>query len=322
MSEQTGCASPGRRTRRIVIAGASGMIGSALTERLRASGDEVVRLVRRPAGVGSGRTQQEVQWEPAAGILDPAVVSGADAVVSFSGAPTSRLPWTPAYKKVIIESRLDATRTIVDAIRAAERAPSVFVSASAVGYYGDRVNEDLTERSPRGSGFLSAVVKAWEEEAAAASDLTRVAFVRTGLVVGPTGAMPPLRAIALAGLAGPIGGGRQWWPWISLHDEAAAIDHIIGTEPAAGGLSGAVNLAGPAPATEAEFMRTLARRLHRPYGMPVPGFALRLALQGAAQELILSSQRMLPTALLGDGFRFRDETVDAAIAAYLGQEPA
>jgi NAD dependent epimerase/dehydratase family enzyme len=133
--------------------------------------------------------------------------------------------------------------------------------------------------------------------------------------------MPPLRAIALAGLAGPIGGGRQWWPWISLHDEAAAIDHIIGTEPGAGGLSGAVNLAGPAPATEAEFMRILARRLHRPYGMRVPGFAVRLALQDAAQELILSSQRMLPTALLGDGFRFRDETVDAAIAAYLGQEP-
>ena len=326
MSEQTGGALPGHRARRIVIAGASGMIGSVLSERLRASGDEVVRLVRRPVAAGTGlsqdqaRSQDEVRWDPAAGILDPTAVSGADAVVSFSGAPTSRLPWTPAYKKVIIESRLDATRTIVDAIRAAERPPSVFVSASAVGFYGDRGNEDLTERSPRGSGFLSAVVKAWEEEAARASDVTRVAFVRTGLVVGPTGAMPPLRTIALAGLAGPIGGGRQWWPWISLHDEAAAIDHIIGTDPGAGGLSGAVNLAGPTPATEAEFMRTLARRLHRPHGMPVPAFALRLALQDAAQELILSSQRMLPVALADDGFRFRHETVDAAIAAYLGQE--
>ena len=281
------------------------MIGGALAQRLLASGDEVVRLVRRPP-----RGEGEVQWEPAAGILDAAVLNGADAVVSLSGAPTSRLPWTTAYKKVILESRLDVTRTIVDAIHAAERPPSVFVSASAVGFYGDRGDEDLTESSPRGDGFLSAVVDAWEAEARRASDATRVSFVRTGLVVGPSGAMPPLRLLARAGLAGPIGSGRQWWPWISLHDEVAAIDHIIGS-----GLSGPVNLAGPTPATEAEFMRTLARRMHRPYGMPAPAFALRLALQDAAQELMLSSQRMLPTALLNDGFRFRDETVNDALAA-------
>ncbi|MGN6199427.1 TIGR01777 family oxidoreductase [Humibacter sp.] len=296
-----------RGRRRIVIAGASGMIGGALARRLQASGDKVVRLVRRPA-----RGADEVQWEPAAGILDAAVLNGADAVVSLSGAPTSRLPWTPAYKKVILESRLDVTRTIVDAIHAAERTPSVFVSASAVGFYGDRGDEDLTESSPRGYGFLSAVVDAWEAEAWRASDFTRVAIVRTGLVVGRLGAMPPLRLLARAGLAGPIGSGRQWWPWISLHDEVAAIDHIIGS-----GLSGPVNLAGPTPTTEAEFMRTLAERMHRPYGVPAPAFALRLALRDAAQELMLSSQRMLPTALLTDGFRFRDETVGAALAAYL-----
>ncbi|WP_460516716.1 TIGR01777 family oxidoreductase [Humibacter antri] len=293
-----------------MIAGASGMIGGALATWLQASGDDVVRLVRRPP-----RGDGEVRWDPAAGILDASVLSGADAVVSLSGAPTSRLPWTPAYKKVILESRLDVTRTIVDAIHGAERAPSVFVSASAVGFYGDRGDEDLTESSPRGDGFLSAVVDAWEAEASRASDVTRVAFVRTGLVVGPSGAMPPLRLLARAGLAGPIGSGRQWWPWISLHDEVAAIDHIIGSGLGGGGLSGPVNLAGPTPATEAEFMRTLARRMHRPYGMPAPAFALRLALQDAAQELMLSSQRMLPTALLNDGFRFRDETVDAAIVA-------
>jgi uncharacterized protein (TIGR01777 family) len=305
------------RTRRIVIAGASGMIGTALAERLLASGDEVVRLVRGPRGTGAaGRGADEVRWDPAAGILDPAAVSGADAVVSLSGAPTSRLPWTPAYKRVILESRLNVTRTIVDAVRAAERPPSVFVSASAVGFYGDRGDEDLTETSPRGTGFLSAVVKAWEEEAARASDVTRAAFVRTGLVVGPSGAMPPLRAIALAGLAGPIGGGRQWWPWISLRDEVAAIDHVIGSHPGAVGLSGAVNLAGPTPATEASFMRALAARLHRPYGMPMPAFALRMALQDAAQELILSSQRMLPGARQRDGLRLHGVTVDAAIAGY------
>ncbi|MGA0567811.1 TIGR01777 family oxidoreductase [Rathayibacter sp. KR2-224] len=298
--------------RRIVIAGASGMIGGALAKRLQASGDQVVRLVRRPA-----KGQGEVRWEPDAGILDPAVLSGADAVVSLAGAPTARLPWTPAYKKVILESRLDVTRTIADAILAADRPPAVLISGSAVGYYGDRGDEELTEHSARGTGFLSAVVKAWEEEAWRASEVTRVAFVRTGLVVGPAGAMPPLRALALAALAGPIGGGRQWWPWISLHDEVAAIDHIARSE-----LRGPVNLAGPTPATEAEFMRTFARDLHRPYWFPAPAFALRLALQDAAQELVLSSQRMLPTALLNDGFRFRHETVDAALAAYLEGQTA
>ncbi len=300
--------------RRVVIAGASGTVGAALVRRLRASGDDVVRLVRRPV-----RARDEVRWDPVGGVLDPATVSGADAVVSLSGAPTSRLPWTPGYKRVILESRLDVTRTIVDAIRAADRPPAALISASAVGFYGDRGNEDLTERSPRGTGFLSAVVKAWEEEAARAPDVTRVAFARTGLVVGPGGAMPPLRLIARAGLAGPIGTSRQWWPWISLRDEAAAIDHLIGSEPGRRALSGPVNLAGPTPATAAEFMRSLARRMHRPYGMPAPALALRLALGDAADELVLGSQRVLPVALLEDGFRFTDETVDEAIGAYLQQ---
>ncbi|GAB3398320.1 TIGR01777 family oxidoreductase [Humibacter soli] len=308
-----------RTRRRIVIAGASGLVGTALAERLEASGDEVVRLVRRPE-----RAEGEVRWDPAAGILDPAVVSGADAVVSLSGAPTARLPWTPAYKKVILESRLDVTQTIVGAIRSASKAPGVFVSASAVGYYGDRGQEDLTERSERGTGFLSAVVAAWEQAAAPASEVTRLAFLRTGLVVGPGGAMTPLRLLARAGLAGPIGTGRQWWPWISLRDEVAAIDHIIGSgldtsgRPGAG-LSGPVNLAGPTPATAGELVRALATALHRPYGFPAPAFALRLALQSAADELLLSSQRMLPTALLDDGFRFTDTTATEAIAAYFGE---
>jgi uncharacterized protein (TIGR01777 family) len=289
------------------------MIGSALAERLRASGDEVVRLVRRPP-----RGEDEVQWEPTAGILDPAAVSGADAVVSLAGAPIGRLPWTPHYKRVILESRLDVTRTLVDAMRAADRAPAVFVSGSAVGYYGDRGDEDLTEESAPGTGFLPAVVSAWEGEAARAADVSRVAFARTGLVIGPAGTMRPLRALALAGLAGRLGSGRQWWPWISLHDEVAAIDHIIGAVPAEAGLSGAVDLAGPTPATQSELMRYVARTLHRPFGVPTPAFALRLALQDAADELLLCSQRMLPAALLDDGFRFRDETVDTAITAYLG----
>ncbi|MGN6126420.1 MAG: TIGR01777 family oxidoreductase [Humibacter sp.] len=313
-----------RTRRRIVIAGASGLVGTALAERLEASGDEVVRLVRRPE-----RAEGEVRWDPAVGILDPAVVSGADAVVSLSGAPTARLPWTPAYKKVILESRLDVTQTIVGAIRSASKPPGAFVSASAVGYYGDRGQEDLTEASERGTGFLSAVVAAWEQAAAPAAEVTRLAFLRTGLVVGPGGAMTPLRLLARAGLAGPIGTGRQWWPWISLRDEIAAIDHIIGSgEGASGpgtsgraeaGLSGPVNLAGPTPATAGELVRALATALHRPYGFPAPAFALRLALQGAADELLLCSQRMLPTALLDDGFRFTDTTVADAIAAYFGE---
>lgn len=299
-----------RSRRRIVIAGASGLVGSALAERLETTGDEVVRLVRRPV-----RAQGEARWDPAAGILDPAVVSGVDAVVSLAGAPISRLPWTPAYKKVVLQSRLDVTQTVVDGIRAAASPPGVFVSASAVGYYGNRGDEDLTEQSERGSGFLSAVVTAWEQAAAPASEVTRVAFVRTGLVVGQGGAMTPLRLLARAGLAGPIGSGRQWWPWISLRDEVAAIDHIIGS-----GLAGPVNFAGPTPATAGEFVRSLATALHRPYGFPAPAFALRLALQSAADELLLGSQRMLPSALLNDGFRFADATAGDAIAS-LAQGP-
>lgn len=289
--------------RRIVIAGASGTIGSALAARLEASGDEVVRLVRRPV-----RAEGEARWEPAAGILDPAVVSGADAVVCLSGASISRLPWTPAYKQTVLRSRWDATQTIVDAVRAAQRTPGVLVNASAVGFYGDRGNEDLTEDSARGAGFLSAVVKAWEEAAQPASEVTRLVLVRTGMVVGPGGALAPLRLLARLGLAGPIGTGRQWWPWISLRDEVAAIDHLIGST-----LSGPVNFAGPDPATAAGFMRELARQLRRPCGFPTPAFALRLALQNAADELLLTSQRMLPAALLNDGFRFQDEHVGDAI---------
>jgi hypothetical protein len=291
-----------------VIAGASGMIGHALAERLHECGDEVVRLVRRPA-----RAKTEVHWRPDVGMLDPAVLDGADALVGLAGAPIGRLPWTPRRKRAILESRLDVTRTLVDAVRAAERPPAVFVSGSAVGYYGDRGDEDLTERSPRGTGFLSAVVSAWEDEAERASDVARVAFVRTGLVIGATGTMRPLRVLTLAGLAGPLGSGRQWWPWISLRDEAAAIDHVIGVVPSAGGLRGPVNLAGPTPATQSEIMRHLARRLRRPYGLPTPALALRSALQGAADELLLCSQRVLPEVLLNDGFRFRDGTVDSAI---------
>jgi len=296
--------------RRIVIAGASGMIGAALAERLTASGDEVVRLVRRPV-----RREGEVRWEPGAGILDPAVLSGADAVVNLSGASTGRLPWTRAYKEVVITSRLDATRTLVDAIRAADRTPGVFVSASAVGYYGDRGDEDLTESSGHGEGFLSAVCRGWERTAGEASGVTRVVTVRTGLVVGPGAAMRRLRMLALAGLAGRLGSGRQWWPWVSLRDEVAAIDHVIGHGAAT--VTGPVNLVGPTPATQAEFTRALARLLRRPFWMPVPAFVLRLALRDAADDLLLGSQRALPEALLADGFRFADATVEAALRSFL-----
>lgn len=311
-------------TRRIVIAGASGMIGRALAERLTASGDEVVRLVRRRAGAdrGIGARAGEAPWDPAAGVLDPAVLDGADAVVNLSGASTGRLPWTSAYKKVIITSRLDATRTLVDAMHAAAGPPAVFISASAVGIYGDRGNEELTETSVAGMGYLSAVCRAWERAANEASDVTRVVTARTGLVVGPGPAMQRLRMLTLAGLAGPLGTGRQWWPWISLRDEVAAIEHIIGAgRGSAHGrtLSGPVNLAGPTPATQAGFSRSLARRLRRPYGMPVPAFALRLALRDAADDLLLGSQRVVPAVLLADGFRFRDDTVDSAIGRYVAE---
>jgi uncharacterized protein (TIGR01777 family) len=292
---------------RVLIAGASGFIGTALVDRLRSDGHEVLRLVRHRA-----QEPDEVTWSPAAGIIDFTVMDRVDAVVNLSGASLAKLPWTKAYRREIIDSRVKATRTLTDAMRKAKRAPPVFLSASAVGFYGDRPGELLTEFSSAGSGFLAEVVARWEGAAALAPDDTRTAMFRTGIVVGQGGAMQRVGTLTRFGLSGRLGTGGQHWPWISLHDEVSAISHLLNSK-----LSGPVNLAGPTPATADRIMSALAERMHRPYMFTVPEWVLELALGGAADELLIWSQKVRPQRLIDDGFRFRHPTVEFALDAML-----
>jgi len=288
---------------RVLLAGASGMIGGEVRDQLAASGHEVRRLVRREP-----TSPDESRWDPTERSVDIAQFDWADAVVNLSGSSLQRLPWTRATKRRILSSRLQATGTLTDGMRRADEPPAVFVSGSAVGYYGDRPGEELTEAAGKGDGFLADVVDAWEVAARLGPAATRVAFARTGVVIGRGGALKPLLPIAKLGLGGPLGSGRQHWPWVSLHDEAAALVHLLDS-----GLEGPVNIVGPTPATAGEVVKALTQAVRRPYGFPVPAFALRLALQDAAQELLLADQLVVPRKLLDDGFVFRDPTVQDAM---------
>ncbi|WP_448004154.1 TIGR01777 family oxidoreductase [Agromyces bauzanensis] len=292
---------------RVLIAGASGFIGTALVERLTAEGQEVVRLVRRRA-----QGPEEAAWSPGSGIIDFTVMDRVDAVVNLSGASLSRLPWTRGYRGEIIDSRVTATRTLADAMRKAKRPPTVFLSASAVGYYGDRPGELLTEFSTAGAGFLPEVVQRWEAAAMLAPHETRTAVFRTGIVVGHGGALQRVSTLTRLGLSSRLGTGGQHWPWISLDDEVAAIVHLLGSK-----LSGPVNLVGPTPATADRIMNAMAERMRRPYTFAVPERMLELALGRAADELLLSSQKVRPQRLIDDGFRFTHVNVESALDAML-----
>lgn len=295
---------------KVVVGGASGMIGTQLREALVRDGHEVVQLVRRPPAASN-----EVQWDPATGSLAPEAVSGADAVFNLSGATLSRLPWTASYRRTILQSRVTASATIVGALHALSRrgeAVPALLSASAVGLYGSRPGIELDERAHQGGGFLADVVARWESEAMKATDVSRVVLVRTGLVLGDGGAGTVLRRLARWGVAGPIGGGRQHWPWVSLRDEVAAWRHLLTST-----VTGPVNVVGPQPATAGDVVRELARQLHRPYWAPAPAFALRAVLRDAADDLLLADQRVVPAALQRSGFEFRDATVAEAIRSGL-----
>lgn len=287
-------------SRRAVIAGASGFIGRALVAELAATGWSVTRLVRGPA-TGA----DEVSWNPLTGVLDPAVLSGADAVINLSGASISQIPWTRSARESIVASRREATTTLVNAINAAKVTPKVFLSGSAVGIYGDRGDEELTETSARGTGFLADVVDAWEATASKAR--CRTVYLRTGLVLGDGGALAPLR-LATSFFAGArVGSGKQWWPWISHRDEVRAIVHLIDSK-----LAGAVNLVGPTPAHSVEVTSELARIMKRPHLFVIPAFAIGL-LGDAGRELLLASQKIRATALEKDGFVFEHRTVAEAL---------
>jgi uncharacterized protein (TIGR01777 family) len=291
--------------RTILIAGGSGFIGTELAGQLRDDGHTVLILVRRPA-----RTPAERTWDPEARWIKTALIDEADVIVNLSGASISRLPWTLSYKREILQSRIQATSTLADAILRCESPPDVFISGSAVGFYGDRPGELLTETAVSGEGFLAKVADAWEKAAAPAAARTRVVTVRTGLVVGAKGgALKPLSLLTKAGLAGPLGTGEQTWPWISLHDEAAAIRHLMSSE-----LSGPVNLVGPEPAAAAVVVRELAEHLNRPYWLQAPAWALRTALADAGKDLLLADQDVSSQKLAADGFTFRENTLEKALS--------
>ncbi|WP_435745217.1 TIGR01777 family oxidoreductase [Microbacterium sp. PMB16] len=292
--------------RRIVISGASGLIGTALTAALRSDGVEVTSLVRRPP-----KDSTERQWAPGERDLDPDVFAGAEAVVALGGASVGRLPWTPRYRRELIDSRLKGTRTITTALRALRDDAPALVSASAVGYYGSAPGEILTEDSPAGQTFLAELCVRWEAEALRAGDHTRVALLRTAPVIHRKGVLKPLIQLTRFGVAGPIGPGTQIWPWMSLEDEVRAIRHVIDAK-----IAGPVNLTGPARASANDIGRALAHEMRRPFWLPVPTFALRLALSAAAADsLLVSDADVRPAVLEATGFRFAHPTVAEAVAA-------
>ncbi len=298
---------------KVVVAGASGLIGSALTAHLHARGDSVVRLVRGPA-----RGPDERSWDPGAGRLDPEALHGADAVVNLGGAGLGDRRWTASYKVTIRASRVDGTALLARTLAGLDDGPRVLVQGSAVGYYGDRGVTVLDESAPRGDGFLAGVVEDWEGATSAASTAgVRVALARTGIVLAPRGgALSRLIPLARLGLAGRLGPGTQYWAWISLEDEVRALTYLLDNE-----IAGPVNLAAPAPATSGEVIRTLARAYRRPAVLPVPAWALRLALGEFATDLT-GSQRAVPAVLGSHGFEFAQGDLEAAIDAVVSQRAA
>lgn len=287
----------------ILIAGASGFLGSRLVPHLRQAGHEVIPLVRRPPRRG------EVRWDPAAGVLDGTVVAAADAVINLAGAGVGDKRWTAQYKKVLVDSRVDSTHTLARAIAAAPRRPGVLLNSSAVGYYGDTGERAVDESSPAGEGFLADLCKVWEAATRPAEDAgTRVVLLRTGLPLARDGGLlKPLYVQFRLFAGGPMGSGRQYMPWISVPDWLDAVTFTLDRE-----LSGPVNLTGPQPVTNAEFSAALARVMHRPSLLPVPGFALRAAVGEFGGEA-LASQRVLPAVLVREGFSFAHRTVDEAL---------
>ncbi|MBT5431889.1 MAG: TIGR01777 family protein [Micrococcales bacterium] len=288
---------------RVLISGAGGLVGTELIKQLKALGHEPIALVRREA-----TGDHEISWKPGVERLDPEIMESIDAVVNLGGATTGRIPWTKNYMQTLISSRLDTTKTLVEAINASKNQPKVLVSGSASGIYGDRGDEVLDETAGKGEGFLSDLASAWEAEAQKAN--TRVVLARTTLVMSKKlGALGRLLPLIKAGIGGPLGSGNQWWAWISLEDEARAIIHLIDNDET----TGAYNLTAPEPATCKEMVVALGRALKRPTFFRVPSWAMRLLIGVAADELLLCSQKMTATKLLSTGFEFNHPTLKDAV---------
>jgi uncharacterized protein (TIGR01777 family) len=294
---------------KIVISGSSGLIGSALLPSLEAAGHDVIRLVRRSIEGSS----TEAAWNPAAGEIDSSAIDGADAVINLNGRSIAEGRWSAAVKEDLRTSRLESTRTLVDAIGRSDNPPGVLINASAVGFYGDRGDELLEESSPAGTGFLADLSRDWEETAlAAASERTRAVLLRLGMVVAREGALKRMLTPFKLGLGGPIGSGRQFWPWIGIDDVCGIVNLVLAED-----IHGPVNVVAPQELRCKEFSRTLGRALSRPAIIPAPAFAVRLALGEMADSLLLASQRVRPKALEEAGYAFRAPTLEDALRTAL-----
>ena len=285
---------------RIAVTGASGLIGSALVGYLKSQGHTVQRLVRR-AAVSS----EEITWDPIAGTVDMEALAGVDAVIHLAGAGVSDKRWTKKYKSEILNSRLLGTTTIAKAVAIVK--PQVFISASAIGWYGESGNRAVIESDRVGDDFLAAVCHEWESAADLAGDV-RTVKLRTGLVLDPTGgALGKMLPLFRFGLGGKLGNGKQWWSWITLHDQIRGIAFLLENK-----ISGPVNLTSPNPVTNSEFTAGLARAMHRPALFPVPGIALKIVLGGFSSE-VLGSKKVMPQVLTEAGFTFDYPHISSAL---------
>jgi len=300
---------------RFLLSGASGLLGTAVRNGLLHSGTEVLQLVRRPP-LGP----REVQWFPeradavtAASGLEAGTLEGLAAAIHLSGANVAAHRWTPAYRREMWRSRVESTRALCAMLRTVERPPRVLLVASATGIYGDREDEVLDECSPPGAGFLADLCREWEAAAAPAREAgIRVVHLRFGVVLAREGgALSKMLPAFRLGLGGRMGSGRQWMSWISLEDAVGAMRFLLDDER----MAGAVNLCAPEPVRNAEFTRSLAARLGRKAVLRVPEFALRMALGAMADEALLASARVVPKRLLDAGFRFKQPTMETALAA-------
>lgn len=284
------------------MAGSSGLLGSALVDALRAAGHDVTRLVRR-----TPQEPDEVQWDPASHEVEISVIEAADAVVNLGGVGLGDKRWTEDYKRVIIDSRVSGAQTIAAAIRDCKTPPRVFVQASAVGWYGSRGADELDESSPGGRDFLAGVCRQWEGAAHPAAAHTRVVFLRTGIVLSPQGgALGKMMPLIKMGLAGKLGSGDQFWPWITLADHVRAMRFLLESD-----VEGPVNLTAPTPQPNAQVIKAIAHAYRRPALIPVPAFALKVAIGEFATD-ILASQNVRPRKLLDAGFSFEHADLGSA----------
>ena len=287
---------------RIAVTGASGLIGTVLVGHLRSEGHTVQRLVRRAA-----LAPDEISWDPQAGTVDLTALEGVDAVIHLAGAGVGDKRWTAKYKSEILNSRLLGTTTIARAVSIVK--PKVFISASAMGWYGETGNRAVNEKDRAGDDFLAAVCHEWETAADLAGDV-RTVKLRTGLVLDPTGgALGKMLPLFRFGIGGRLGSGKQWWSWITLHDIIRAIEFALENS-----ISGPINVTAPNPVTNQEFTAALARALHRPALFPVPSIALKIIFGGFASEM-LGSKKVIPEALLNAGFTFDYPHIGAALDA-------